>query len=476
MIERYKLIWVYLISAVFIAVNTLLIMREINLGIVLPLAFFIIILYFISLDKVIILITFLTPIAINIRDMGFGFGLSVPTEPLMLGVLIFFFLRLIMEGKYEWNYLKHPITLAIVFNLIWIFMTSITSEMPLVSFKYFISRLWFVIPFYFVMMQMFKKEKNIHVFIWAYIIPFLGIIFYTIINHYLHGFTQKSGHWVMKPFYNDHTVYGAMVAFFIPVLFLFAFEKKNARGSRIMAMLVMAVFIIALVLSYSRAAWLGVAFSLLVFIIIKLKIKFSWLLVMGIVVFGFLFTFQQQILNSLERNEQDSSTNFAEHIQSIANISSDASNLERINRWKSAIRLFEARPFWGWGPGTYQFVYGPMQRSTEKTIISTNFGDMGNAHSEYIGPLSESGLFGMLSMLLIAVLSVYFGLKIYHKAKDQHIRFLGLAVTLSLISYFVHGFLNNFLDTDKASVPFWGFIAIIVVLNIRYVKKSHIKS
>jgi hypothetical protein len=30
----------------------------------------------------------------------------------------------------------------------------------------------------------------------------------------------------------------------------------------------------------------------------------------------------------------------------------------------------------------------------------------------------------------------------------------------------VHGFLNNFLDTDKASVPFWGFTAIIVAIDL----------
>ena len=27
--------------------------------------------------------------------------------------------------------------------------------------------------------------------------------------------------------------------------------------------------------------------------------------------------------------------------------------------------------------------------------------------------------------------------------------------------------MNDFLDTDKASVPFWGFIAAIVILDLR---------
>ena len=34
----------------------------------------------------------------------------------------------------------------------------------------------------------------------------------------------------------------------------------------------------------------------------------------------------------------------------------------------------------------------------------------------------------------------------------------------------VNGTLNNFLDTDKASIPFWGFIAIIMSIDLHYKK------
>jgi O-antigen ligase len=137
--------------------------------------------------------------------------------------------------------------------------------------------------------------------------------------------------------------------------------------------------------------------------------------------------------------------------------------------------MFNERPFWGWGPGTYQFLYAPYQMSKEKTIISTNAGDLGNAHSEYIGPLAESGLLGMISILLIFGLSIYYGLRVYKKAATQEIKIISLGVVLGLISYYIHGFLNNFLDSDKASVPVWGFIAILVALDI-YHNKSEEKA
>ena len=207
-------------------------------------------------------------------------------------------------------------------------------------------------------------------------------------------------------------------------------------------------------------------FTKRVFVIVKLRIRFQWVFITGVVLISLFFVFQQQIFDRLEKNQQDSSANFVEHIQSITNISSDASNLERINRWQSAIRMFRERPFWGWGPGTYQFLYAPFQRSKEKTIISTNAGDMGNAHSEYIGPMAESGVFGMLTMLLIFIYSIYTGLMVYKKVKDKELKIISLSVVIGLISYYLHGFLNNFLDSDKASVPVWGFIAILVAIDI----------
>ena len=180
------------------------------------------------------------------------------------------------------------------------------------------------------------------------------------------------------------------------------------------------------------------------------------------------FIFKSDIQYVLEKNKQDSSANFVEHIQSIYNISSDASNLERINRWQSAFRMFGERPLVGWGPGTYQFIYAPFQRSKERTIISTNAGDMGNAHSEYIGPMAEQGVFGLVSILWIGIVVIITGIRVYKKARNHEVKLYSLVSVLALVTYFIHGFLNNFLDTDKASVPFWGFIAMIVALDIYY--------
>ena len=84
------------------------------------------------------------------------------------------------------------------------------------------------------------------------------------------------------------------------------------------------------------------------------------------------------------------------------------------------------------------------------------------------GPLAESGVPGLLSVLLIVITVIYTGLNVYKKAASRQTRLLALSATLGLTTYFVHGIMNNFLNTDKASVPFWGLISIITALDLYY--------
>lgn len=464
----------YVLSAIFIGTNCYLVYRELYWLLLLPMFLIILYFYFYSLDKILLLITMVTPLAINFTQFEFNIGVSVPSEPLMLGVLLVFIIKLFYDNNLDNKVLTHPLSIIIGLQLAWMLVTSITSDMPLVSFKHLLARLWFVIPFYILGIPLFRKRSNINLFIWLYSIPLILVIAYTTYNHSLWGFDEQAGHWVMEPFYNDHTAYGAILALYIPLFCGFTLSKVYPKTIRFFAFLVLAIMMGALVLSYCRAAWLSLAFSLGVFFIVIFKIRLKWILFVS-VIFGFTFyIFSFEILDRLEKNRQGPSANFVEHLRSISNISTDNSNLERINRWQSALRMFEDRPVFGFGPGTYQFEYAPFQRSEEKTLISTNAGDKGNAHSEYIGPLAEQGLPGMLLMIVLVGSFILTAMRVYRRSDDPEVKMLSLSLMLALLTYFVHGTMNNFLDTDKASVPVWGFMAAIVALDIHTrVHSSH---
>lgn len=472
MSEKQKILITYVLTFAYLALNIVFIIKDFYWFLLLPLVVVIVYYYFFKLDNIILLITFCTPLAVTLRMSQQGLSLSIPTEPLMFGVLLIFMFKLLYDSNYDNRVFKHPVTICILLNLAWIFITSITSQIPIVSFKFLLSRLWFVVPFYFVAILMFKEEKMIKKFTWFYIIPFLAVIIYSTVSLYSWGFEEKAAHWVMTPFYNDHTAYGAALSLFIPIVFGYLFDKGYLKSTKVFIGIALFILMMGLVLSYSRAAWVSLLVAIVFALILIFRIKVRWVIIGALAIIALFFVYKSEIFWKLEKNKQDSSTNLAEHVQSISNITTDASNLERINRWNSAFRLFREHPFWGIGPGTYQFLYAPYQHSQERTIISTNAGDKGNAHSEYIGPLTEQGVFGLISILSVFISILYTGVKVYKRSKDKEIKMLSVVFLSGMITYMVHGFLNNFLDTDKASIPFWGFAAVIVALDIYHRNKA----
>ena len=471
--KRAKIAWLYLIAALFIAVGLFLVVKKNNyFFFALPVVLGVLLLYIFSLDKVLLFTAFTVPLSINLKALDAGLAISLPAEPLLMGILVLFLAKMLYDGKFDRRISHHPIAIVIYCMFAWMLVTTITSEMPVVSLKFMVSRLWFVVPAFFLCTVLFKKPKNIDLFIWLYIASLCIVCVYTIIHHAQFGFDGDSAHWVMTPFYNDHTAYGAALAIYLILALTYVFIPGISKGRRFLVIGVVALLSLALTLSNCRAAWLSMIASLGVLVCVLLKIKFRWVAAAVIILVGLFLTFQNQIIDTLEKNNQDASGDLVENIQSITNISTDASNLERINRWQSAFRLFNERPVFGWGPGTYQFVYAPFQMSKEKTIISTNAGDGGNAHSEYFGPLAEQGLVGSLLVLTLVVVTVTCGLKTYSRCKNKKAKVLVLGATLAFFGYFIHGFLNNFLDTDKLAVPVWSLAALIATIDVYYADKE----
>jgi putative inorganic carbon (HCO3(-)) transporter len=470
---------VYLVSFLFIALNTFLIAKEFFYLSLVPLALIIVLIAVYALDKLVLITVFVTPLSIQLSDIikGYDFDLSLPSEPLLIGILLFFLLKYLFEGRFDRKILYHPVTIAIILNLIWIFITSITSTMPLVSFKFLIARFWFIVGFYLLATQIFRRFENISVYTWTYIVPFLFVIGYAWVRHAGFGFfNQQAAHFVVQPFYNDHTSYGATLAMLLPVsLGFLIIQGKASLIRKVSVWMVMLVLFMAVVFSYTRAAWVSLAGALAVFLIIRFRIKFSFLAILGLVLLVFLYSNRSEIKIKLEQNRQTSSEDLLEHVKSISNVATDASNLERLNRWSCAWRMFKLKPVFGWGPGTYMFQYAPFQLEREKTEISTNAADLGNAHSEYIGPLTESGVLGTVSILAIIIYTLITGVRLWHQVQDRNIRILSLSLLLGLITYYLHGFLNNFLDTDKASALFWAFTAALVAIDV-YHRETKIRN
>ncbi len=435
--------------------------------IILPIINFKILFYF---------VIFLTPLSISLSELGLSFSninLSFPTEPILFGLMLLTIFQILHNFSLFKPILRHPITMVILAYLFWMFITCITSTIPLVSFKMLLTRLWYIFPIFLMGTLILKNTKSISYFVLCYTVPLLFVVVYTIIKHSSYFFSKASAHYMMSPFFNDHTSYGAVLAFFLPFSIALFYLNHRHFLFRFLALLCMCILILGLILSFTRAAWISLIIAIIIAAFIAFKINRKILFIAPIICFIFGILFANPILETLSKNKQDSSDNLLEHVTSISNISTDASNMERINRWQCALAMFIEKPFFGWGPGTYQFHYAPFQLSRDRTIISSNFGDMGNAHSEYLGTLSESGFLGLISFLFLVLVVFFRAIHLYYISNDKELQVWLLAIIISLLSYFIHGLFNNFLDTDKASVAVWGAMAMVVALDLSIQKNNY---
>ncbi len=447
---------------------------ELHFALLIPAALCFIYWFIFRLDILFLILAFTVPASATLEMLHIhnplGFEVALPSEPILIALLVVSVYKLIFYFDRFKTLLKHPVFLAILFYIATIVFTTITSTMHLVSLKFLLSRLWLMLPCLIFGFLMFKDKKNYYRFIALLSASASIVCLYTVIHLASKGFELQAAHFVMQPFYKDHTVYGASITL---VGFLSFFSIKNKEISarmRFFFLMTTIIISVGIIFSYTRAAWISIVGAVLVYVVMRLRISFKLLMISGISLFLFLFTFSDQILSSLNKNDQDSSGDFTEHISSMSNISTDASNLERLNRWYCAVSLWQDHPIIGSGPGTYQFLYAPYQKAFTRSLISTNDGDGGNAHSEFLGAMSDSGIVGLLGIVVLLYITLRYAIRLYHKVDSETDRKTIMGITLALISYFMHGVLNNYLDAEKCAVPIWIGIAMLISIGIQHQK------
>lgn len=365
--------------------------------------------------------------------------------------------------------LRHPVSILLIIEIAIYALSTITSSMFAISAKRLILHSLYIVGAYFLFVPIFLERRNIlkmgtMLSLGLFPVLIVGLIFMA-----QYQFNSEVAPAAPRPFFSDHTEFGAFAALIFPLLFVAwrYSDRMKITISYWQKGLLLALFL-AISFSFSRAVWLSVAATAALYLFISWGLRFRHLLFIIILSGGFLYQYGNEIYQVVLQNEAESSRQeVLEQLKSVGNVKSDVSNLERINRWKSAIKMFEERPVLGFGPGTYQFQYAPYQELRDKTVISSNFGDAGNAHSEYLMYLSETGIFGFLTFLILSLYLVRMGFQLYRNAKNEATRYLALGILLSLTTLLVHSLFNSFLETDKIGLPFYLFAAALVGLDLK---------
>ncbi|HQQ94109.1 MAG TPA: O-antigen ligase family protein [Bacteroidia bacterium] len=395
--------------------------------------------------------------------------LNGPSELICAFLGLYMLMRYVAGYRFTAGLIRHPLSIILLLDLLWLLFTTATSQMPEVSFKRVIVRFVYLAVYYFMFAELFASaNKSTGKLFIYYCLGLVLPILYYLVQHWQIGFAIQGSTHFSQPFYNDHTVYGAALVYFLPFLFFYTFTYIKAPLYRGFYLALIVLFLVAIFFSYSRAAWLSLFCALLVYLVFRWKISTRFILVtsfLSLVVLAFL---SGSLIESFSRNRgQSHGKDVEQHFKSVTNISTDASNVERINRWKCAWRMFLDKPLTGFGPGTYQFFYGGFQVHSDVNDNSTYAGDKGHAHSEYLNALSETGLPGLILFVLGILFSSYTSVSILRRSDNKEDRGLAMVLFMGLITFYIHSFFNGFIESDKMAMPVFASMAALSVLSLK---------
>lgn len=422
-----------------------------------------------NLQRVLLLtITLLLPFSAEISLLA-GTMIRFPTEILIL-VAFFSLLIQILQSPQPVSFVKGEIKWILPLAAVFI-LTIPFSEMIMVSLKFSFINLLYIAVFYILLFRMFAQSPQL--FVHMLVVYTLGLILVSIWGIY--RFWQWEWNPVVirgifDPFYNDHTIYGASAALLAGWWLGSTFFSQN-NTTRLLSFIAGITLLVFVMLSTSRAAFLSMLVFFTVFAALRLHVRWKHVAIVSGLFLAVLLLFRNPIADQIRQTTAISDarhSTLTERTRSVANVKTDVSNVERLNRWIAAWGMFRQKPLTGFGPGTYQFAYIPFQskalenRLTVKDPYNVPEGSGGTAHSEYLLALSEMGFAGLAAWLIILFRWAHIGLT---TRKDHPHRRMIIVAFAVLTTYYFHALFNNFLTTDKFAFLFWGTAAWMAALH-----------
>jgi len=403
-----------------------------------------------------------------------GFGTDLPTEPLMVGLMLVGFLYVLRHGKEtSGHFLRHPITLILLLHLAWIAVSTITSHQLLVSVKFTLAKAWYVATFFFLASRLLDGEREVRQFFWAVFSGLLLTVLVILLRHAAYGFSFADIYKVLHPFYRNHVAYAAIIVVFLP--FVWYLRKWYPAYSLPWWVLSgsLLVFLLAIQFSYTRAAYVSVVIAFGAFYIIRWRlVKYVLLLALaGTISLVAFMSYNNRYLDYAPNYETTVSHQDFNNLLQATYTGEDISTMERLYRWVAGSHMSIEEPVFGFGPGNFYNFYKVYTVTSFRTYVSDN-PDQSGIHSYYLMTLAEQGLPGLLFFFLLSACALLRGEAIYHRARQEKDRHIAMMALLSLIIILSLLIINDLIETDKIGPFFFMNLVLLINLDLRLQKEG----
>ena len=242
--------------------------------------------------------------------------------------------------------------------------------------------------------------------------------------------------------FENPNAFGEVLVLLIPVAVGLMFAAKGWIG-RLFGLLGAGVGIVAIVMTYSRASWVGLLVAALLFVFLWNWRLLPVLILLGVAAIPYL---PDVVMN---------------RILTIGNLN-DTSTSSRFPLYEAALRLIQQEPFTGAGLGS-----DAIRAAVKEGNLYYGKSPFVHSHNVYLQVWAETGLFGLLALLgtvgyaIKRVVRVAMG-----KEGSRPVRMTIIGGASALLGIMVCGFADFIWHYPRVMLVFW-FVFALTMAGIR---------
>jgi len=408
------------------------------------------------------------PLSVQMSLHDGSLALSLPDEPMMwLFFLLFFVLFTVKPTIVPGWWLRDPLVIIVLLQLLWLIVAVICSRVLFLSLKFLFAKCWYLICFLVFPLWMFRGKGDFVKAFFVFFIPLVLTICIVFVRQWTTHFSFREVNHAIGSIYYNHVEYSAVVSMCLPLAFIaWLLSKGKSKWIRYCLFALNLLLLLAVIFSYARAAMLAVVFASIVALAMRLRlVNLIMPCLYGTIAIGMVYLVKDNNYIDLRPNYERTymHRNFSDHL--IATFKGqDMSSMERLYRWIAAVRMSNDRPIVGYGPHAFYYYYKPYTVNMFKTYVSRNE-EHSTTHNYFLFMLVEQGWPAMLLYALLVMLVFAHAQRTYFSFHDRFYKYCTLGLAMAFAACFINNFFSEMIETHKVGSLFYIFIALLVILR-----------
>ena len=433
-----------------------------------PLAVLLVYLLFNHIKGMYLFLLFCIPFSIHLDIIKDTLALSLPDEPLMwmlFGAGLLLFLGGIIKLPVWWY--KDNIVQVVGLQLFFLIISVLFSKVPLLSVKFLLAKSWYLVCFFMLPMVFIRSKKDMRLVFSLMLAALSGCIIIVLSKHAYYLFSFSKIKEAVYLLFTNHVEYASLISMFLPLLWAaYKITRAERNKTKQLLALLIALFLVAVVLSYARAAILGLIFAVVCALAIKRKrVHYVMPVFYGLILLllVYLIGFNGYTAFRPQRDKTYFRHNYTAHLSATLN-KQDESAMERLYRWIAAVRMSRDEPITGFGPHSFYYYYKPYTLASFKTLASNNL-EHSTTHNYFLLMLAEQGWPALLLYALLFPLLLSKAQRLYHTFNDPFYKYLSLGLIMLLAVNFVNNLFSELIETHKIGSLYYLSMALLVLLE-----------